>query len=99
MDQLAQGKLGRKGMNTIVFIKKQQVPFGRKVTYGRIVVAHRTKKVDQHRTRLTVGGDRIEYPYEVGTPTADMTTAKLYGTLSSPPQWQNYLQQTSVIFT
>jgi hypothetical protein len=30
-----------------------------------------------HRTRLTAGGDRINYPGDAGTPTADMTLFKI----------------------
>ena len=36
-----------------------------------------TRKAEQHRTRFTVGGDRVNYPGEVATPTADMLVAKL----------------------
>lgn len=53
------------------------MPQGRKATYGRIVVDYRPQKADPNRTRLTVGGDRVEYPHDVSTPTADMVTAKL----------------------
>ena len=35
------------------------------------------EKKEQNRTRFTVGGDRINYPGEVATPTADMLVAKL----------------------
>jgi hypothetical protein len=38
----------------------------------------RPEKTDEpNRTRFTVGGDRINYPGEVGTPTAEMLVAKL----------------------
>ena len=37
----------------------------------------RPKKEEQKRTRFVVGGDRINYPGEVATPTADMLAAKL----------------------
>jgi hypothetical protein len=35
-------------------------------------------KTETHRTRLTAGGDRINYPEDVGTPTADMTLFKIH---------------------
>ena len=35
------------------------------------------KKAEFNHTRFTVGGDRINYPGEVATPTAEMLTAKL----------------------
>jgi hypothetical protein len=65
------------GTNTIAFISKAEVPADRIPTYGRIVVSVRPQKAEPYRTRLTVGGDRIDYPFEVSTPTADLTTAKL----------------------
>jgi hypothetical protein len=34
-------------------------------------------KMETHRTRLTAGGDRINYPYDCRTPTADMTLFKI----------------------
>ena len=37
----------------------------------------RPEKEEQHRTRFTVGGDRVNYLGEVATPTADMMVAKL----------------------
>jgi hypothetical protein len=35
------------------------------------------KKSDPYRTRLTVGGDRVNYPGDCGTPTVDLLTVKL----------------------
>ncbi len=66
-----------KGTNTIRFISHQQLPAGRFPTYGRLVVLVRPNKDDMYRVRLTVGGDKVDYPFEVSTPTADLTTAKL----------------------
>ena len=37
----------------------------------------RPEKAEPNRTRFVVGGDRINYPGEVATPTADMLVAKL----------------------
>lgn len=75
--QLAQGNETIKGTDTIFFIPRSKVPPGRKVTYGRIVVDYRPQKDDPNRTRLTVGGDRLEYPWNKSTPTAGLTTSKL----------------------
>ena len=36
----------------------------------------RPEKEDPYRTRLTVGGDRVNYPYNCGTPTVDLATVK-----------------------
>jgi hypothetical protein len=50
------------GTNTIVFIKKNQVPQDRAkdMTYGLITTLIRPEKLDEpNRTRLVVGGDRV----------------------------------------
>ena len=37
-----------------------------------------TRKIDEpNRTRLVAGGDRVHYPFDAGTPTADLLTVKL----------------------
>ena len=80
LGRLAQGMEGRiAGTNTIFCIDKKDIPAARwrDVTYGRIVVSLRPEKKDPHRVRLTVGGDRINYPDDCNTPTADMLTIKL----------------------
>ena len=67
------------GTNTIFFIPKANVPADRwkGITYGRIVCDIRDNKVETHRTRLTIGGDIINYPEDCGTPMADLLTVKL----------------------
>eukprot|EP00957_Ditylum_brightwellii_P122090 9310968-Ditylum_brightwellii.AAC.1 len=50
LDQLAQGKCGYNGTNTIFFIAKNEMPAGRKATYGRIVYDYRPQN------SLTIGG-------------------------------------------
>ena len=47
------------------------------MTYGRIVCNVSEHKAEKNQTRLTVGGDRINYPDDCGTPTADLLTVKL----------------------
>jgi hypothetical protein len=63
--------------NTIRFIRKSDIPNGRKVTYGSFVVDIKDHKDEKERTRLTVGGDQIEYPGDKSTRTAGLTTAKI----------------------
>ena len=77
--QLASGVGNRmtSGTKNIVFIRHDQVPVVRKVTYGRIVATIRPHKTKQHCVRLNVGGNFINYLGDVRTPTSDMTTAKL----------------------
>ena len=79
--RLAQGIGGRiKGTNTIFFINKDDVPQDRfkDVTYGKFVCDLRPNKAEVQRTRLTVGGDKVNYPNDVGTPTADLTLVKTH---------------------
>jgi hypothetical protein len=47
------------------------------VTYGQFVCVIRPEKAEIHRTRFVVGGNKINYPGEVATPTAKMLVAKL----------------------
>ena len=79
--RLANGIGGRikNPTNTIEFIHQHEVPKDRKrdVTYGQFVCTVRPEKAEPNRTRFTVGGDRINYPGEVATPTADMLVAKM----------------------
>ena len=75
-----------KGTDTIHFIRFDQIPKGRKATYLRLVVADRPMKANPRRVRFTVGGDKVDYPYEVSTKTADLATAKILinSTTSTP---------------
>jgi hypothetical protein len=87
LGRLAQGVGGRiHGTDTIFFIPIANVPTDRTVTYGRIVCDYRPQKTEPERTRLTVGGNLIDYPYDVSTDTSDLTTAKLVinSTISTP---------------
>jgi hypothetical protein len=63
--------------NTIRFIRRSNIPKGRKVMYGSFVVDIKDHKEEKERTRLTVGGDQIGYPGEKSTRTAGLTTAKI----------------------
>ena len=53
------------------------MPKDRKATYVRVVSADRPRKVEQQRIRITVGGDKVDYPGAVTTKCADLTTAKI----------------------
>ena len=73
LGHLAQGIPGKSpGTNTIMFIGRDDVPIDRRrdITYSRVCVNYRPEKADPNRTRLTVGGNRITYPGDCGTPTA-----------------------------
>jgi hypothetical protein len=66
------------GTKTICFIPHDSVPNDKTPTYLNIVCNIRLQKEETHRVRFTAGGDRILYPGNVSTPTADMTTIKIH---------------------
>ena len=79
--RLAQGIKGRvKATNTIEFIHKSEVPQDRfkDVTYIKFVCTVRTEKKEPNRTRATMGGNLINYPDDVGTPTANLLLIKIF---------------------
>ena len=66
--------------------EKYAVPRGKKVTYGRLVCDIKEHKSETHRTRLTVGGNLLDFPGMLSTPTATVTTAKcLFNSVISTP--------------
>jgi hypothetical protein len=79
----AQGdnKTGEKGTNTLFVMDHEaikQIPKDRTITYGQIVIDHRPQKADPNQVRITAGGNLItDYPGEVTTRTADLTTSKI----------------------
>jgi hypothetical protein len=79
--RLAQGMPGHvKGTNTCFFIKKNKVPVDRRgdITYCQIICNVRPEEDNKpNQCRISVGGDRITYPFEVTTPTANLLTEKL----------------------
>ena len=60
----------------IHFINHFNIPKDRKAAYGKIVCELNHKKSKKHQSRLTVGGDKIDYPFDLSTPTADITSFK-----------------------
>ncbi len=81
LGRLAQRMPGRaKETDTIFFIPRHMVPKERMrdVMYGLITCLIRPEKIDEsNRTMLVTGGNRVHYPYDAGTPTADLLTVKL----------------------
>ena len=68
------------GTNTISFMTRSEVrliPPDKTVTYPRIVVDLRLQKPDPNRVRMTVGGNLLNVPGDLGTPVADMATIKI----------------------
>ena len=65
------------GANAINFIHpRDMMPTDRIATYLRIVCAGRPENTNPKRVRHTIGGDRIDYPGNTSTKTADMTNVK-----------------------
>jgi hypothetical protein len=78
--RLAQGQEGFvEGTNALFFISMDEVPSDRRkdVTYARICANYPPEKADPNRIRITLGGNLVNYPGDVGTRTADMLTVKL----------------------
>ena len=80
LGRLAQGVGERMptGSDTVTFISKDEVSKGKFSTYAIIVCKISPKKIEIHRTRLTVGGNLIKYLQNASTPTSDISTVKSY---------------------
>ena len=61
LGRLADGINKIVGNNTIVYIPKHEVPKHKKITYANMVCDYRPTKSDPYRTRLTIGGDKLDY--------------------------------------
>ena len=79
--RLANGVGGRinNPTNTTKLIRRKDIPRSilKDVTYGSFVCNVNNEKADKNRTRFVVGGDQINYPGELATPTADMLVEKI----------------------
>jgi len=68
---------GTDSIFVLTYDQIQQIPCDRTITYTWIVVDYRLQKTDPNRVRLTAGGNLLEYPGELTTRTADLTTTKM----------------------
>jgi hypothetical protein len=79
--QLANGITGhiKNPTNTIKFIFPHEVPADRMkdVTYRQFICLVRPKMAEPNQMQFMVGGDTINYPGKVATPTAEMLVAKM----------------------
>ena len=73
----ADGTRRVEGTNTCFWIAKKNIPRNKRATYARIVCEERPEKSEVNRTRITAGGDRLDYDGDTSTETAGLTTAKL----------------------
>ena len=62
------------------FIHKHKIPVDRlkDVTYIEFVCTVQTEKKDPNRMRATMGGNLINYPDDVGVPTANLLLIKIF---------------------
>jgi hypothetical protein len=79
---MAQGnnKTGQHGTNSIFVMTHAEIlliPADYTITYARVVVNFCLQKLDPHQIWITAGGNLINYPGELTTKTADLTTSKL----------------------
>ena len=73
MGRLAQGNdAGVEATDCIDFIAKEVVPKGTKVTYANMICDKRPLKAEPLRVRITVGGEKLEYLDDTGSPAASL---------------------------
>ena len=78
LGRLAQGNIhGIKATDTIDFIHKNDVPRDRKVTYANFDINYRPLKSEKYRVRLVVGGDKLSYDEDAGSPAASLLETKV----------------------
>ena len=69
-----------------MFIPKYKVPKDKKVTYSKKVCKMKPEKEEKERTRLTVGGNLLDFTGNLSAPTASATTAKcVFNSVVSTP--------------
>jgi hypothetical protein len=80
------GKMGTNSMFVMSHKDIPNIPMDRVVTYAKVVVNYRPQKEDTNRIRIITGGNLINYPGELYTRRADLTTSKLMwnSVLSTP---------------
>jgi hypothetical protein len=64
---------------TIEFIFQHKVPADciKNITYRQFVCMVRSKKAEPTQMQFMIGGERINYPGKVATPTTEMLVAKM----------------------
>jgi hypothetical protein len=67
-----------KRTDTMLLIHKCDIPKNKKNTYTQFCSNIRPQKTETHRTRLTAGGDRLDYEGKTSTDTAGLETIKIH---------------------
>ena len=76
--RLAQGNIHRvRPTDTIDFVHKHKVPTDSKVTYASYVCDYRSLKEEPFRVRITVGGDKLLYDSDAGSPATNLLETKV----------------------
>ena len=76
--RLAQGNHhGVEFQDAMEFIKKEEVPPGRDVTYASFRFDYIPLKTEKYRARMVVGGDRLTYNDDPDSPAASLIETKL----------------------
>ena len=83
---LTQGIYDIKGTECVTFIYCKDIPKRQKIAHARIICNIRPQKKETHHTRVTIGGNLLDYEWNTKTPTADLITLKLLinSVLSTP---------------
>jgi hypothetical protein len=74
------GSTNMPGTDSIIVLSHEQIrhiPQDGTITYTRVVVDYWLQKSDPNHVGLTAGGNLIEYPGELTTQTANLTTTKM----------------------
>ena len=78
LGRLSQGFKQRvKVQDAINFIYYKDVPKDRKVTYANFICDYHPLKSEKFRVRLTLGGDKLDYPDATTSPTTSLLETKL----------------------
>ena len=67
------------GTDTFHIIRYKDIPVDcrNKITYTKVVCKYRAHKEDTNRMQITIVGNRVFYPRDVGTPTGSLEPVKL----------------------
>ena len=78
-ERLAQGNIhGVRITDEINFIHKDEVPQDRDIRYAAYVLDYRPLKPEPLLVRITVGGDRLSYDDDAGSPASNLLETKIY---------------------
>ena len=78
LGRLSQGFKKRvQAQDAMDFIAYADIPKDRKVTYVNFICDYQPLKTERFKVRMTIGGNRLDYPDETSSPTASLVETKL----------------------